>query len=126
MVEMSPMMRFFLSLILLVCATVNSSAQVPATSELHMPSAFDNSFAGTLSGSGYARSLGEERYGFSAIFEVRVAPGVVKTLDIRQYFASEEHAVQGFMRVKASLSGTAHLVHVNWITPTEGGEIIGN
>ena len=123
---MSPMIRFFLSSFLFVCATFTSSAQVPAASELHMPSAFDNSFAGTLTGGGHARSVGEERYGFSALFEVRVSPGVVKTLAVRQYFASEEHAVQGFLRVRTSLSGSAHLVHVNWISPTEGGELIGN
>ena len=125
MVEMSQKMRAFLSFFLFVCVALSSSAQAPASSELHLPSAFDNSFAGTLPTDAHAKSLGDERYGFIALFEVRVAPGIVKSLEIRQYFGNEEHAVQGFMRVKASLT-QAHLVHVNWVTPTEGGVVIGN
>ena len=124
--EMSLTMRFSILTLLFAFVTLTTSAQAPTRSELHIPSAFDNSYAGTLSGGGHARSMGDERYGFAAIFEVRVAPGVVKTMDVRQYFGSEELSVQGFMRVKASLAGKAHLVHVNWLTPTEGGNLIGN
>ena len=119
-------MRFLLSLCFLVGLSFTISAQAPASSEMHRPSSFDNSYAGTLPVGEYGRSMGEERYGFLAIFEVRVSPGVIKTLDVRQYFGSEQLAVQGFMRVKASLAGKAQLVHVNWISPTEGEISIGN
>ena len=123
---MSRQMRSILSSFLLVFIAFTGTAQTPTSSELHRPSSFDNSYAGTLPVDAHARFSGEERFGFIAIFEVRVGPGVVKTLEVRQYFANEEIAVQGFMRVKASLSGQAHLVHVHWISPTEGGVTIGN
>ena len=124
--EMLNSMRPFFPFLLFVFVAFAGTGQTPISSELHRPSSFDNSYAGTLPVDAYARSFGEERYGFLAIFEVRVAPGVVKTLDVRQYFGSEELTVQGFMRVRASLSGQAHLVNVHWITPTEGGVVIGN
>jgi len=93
---------------------------------MHRPSAFDNSFAGSLPTLGPARSFEDGRYGFLALFELRVAPGVIKTLDVRQFFATEQLTVEGFMRVKTSMPASAELVHVTWVTPTQGQTGIGN
>ena len=105
---------------------VNAQAQTPGNAEMHRPSAFDNSFEGSLPATGPARSFEDGRYGFMALFEVRVAPGIIKTLDVRQFFASEQLTVEGFMRVKAAMPSNAELVHVTWLTPMEGQAGIGN
>ncbi len=118
------MMRSFLSF-LLVLASFSIQAQTPGTADLHRPSSFDNSFEGTLPQGGLARSFQEGRYGFLALFEIRVAPGVVKVLDVRQFFANEQLAVQGFMRVQAAMPDQAVLANVVWLNPTEGHMGIG-
>ena len=71
------------------------------------------------------RSAGEGRFGFHAVFEVRIAPGVIKTLDVRQYFGTETQSVEGFTRVRSSVPETAHLVSVQWFYPTLGDISIG-
>lgn len=119
-------MRCFFLLLALSFVMANVQAQTPGHFDMHRPSAFDNSFVGTLPSTGPARSFEEGRYGFMALFELRVAPGVIKTLDVRQFFPTEQMTVEGFMRVKAAMPTTAELVQVTWLTPTEGQTGIGN
>jgi len=71
------------------------------------------------------RSAGEGRFGFHAIFELRIAPGIIKTLDVRQFFGSELQSVEGFTRVRSSVPDNAHLVSVQWFYPTLGDISIG-
>ena len=120
------MLRSIVAFAALLFMASTATAQTPGTADFHMPSAFDNSFAGTLPQSGVMRSMGEDRYGFQAIFEWRVAPGVVKVFDVRQYFGTEQGAIQGFMRVQASMPQGTSLVNVEWFSPTTGGSGIGN
>ena len=120
------MLRSFVAFVALLFMASTATAQTPATADFHMPSAFDNSYAGTLPQSGVMRSMGEDRYGFQAIFEWRVAPGVVKVFDVRQYFGTEQGAIQGFMRVQSSMPQGTSLVNVEWFSPTTGGSEIGN
>ena len=118
------MIRILLSSAFVAFLSLGISAQSPLSPDLHKPSSFDNSYAGTLPVGGLNRS-GDERYGFNAIFELRVAPGVVKVLDVRQYFASEQQAVQGFLRVRTAMPEGAYLVSVQWTGPTQGQANIG-
>ena len=118
------MIRILLSAFLLASLSLGAAAQTPLPSDLHKPTSFDNSYAGTLPVGGWNRS-GDERYGFNAIFELRVAPGIVKVLDVRQYFASEQQAVQGFLRVRTAMPEGAYLVSVQWTGPTQGQANIG-
>ena len=66
------------------------------------------------------------RYGFHALYEVRMSPGVIKVLDIRQYYISENLAVQAFMKVQASVPPGSILKSVQWISPTGGSGGLGN
>jgi len=75
---------------------------------------------------GLPKSTVDGRFGFLALFEVRFGPGVIKTLDVRQFYSSEQQAVEGFMRVKASMPVNAVLVEVTWVSPTEGHSGVGN
>lgn len=120
------MLRITLSILACLFITVGTYAQTPGTADFHRPSSFDNSYAGTLPSYGAARSQGDGRYGFAALFELRVAPGVVKSFDVRQYFPTEQLAVQGFMRVQNAMPNGSILVAVNWIAPTNGDSAIGN
>jgi len=95
-------------------------AQTPASAERHALTSFDNGYANTLPVPVYDRGHDQNRYGFKAMFEVRVAPGVVKTLDIRQAYATEQQSVQGFMKVRSALPANAVLIYVEWITPASG------
>ena len=65
------------------------------------------------------------RYGFHAVFEVRYAPGVIKVLEVRQYFLTEMQSVQGFMRVRSSVPAGAILKSLDWVTPTGGFGSVG-
>ena len=103
-----------------------AQAQAPASAERHALTSFDNGFANTLPVPLYDRGHDQNRYGFNALFEVRVAPGVVKTLDVRQYFSTEQLSVQGFMKVRRAMPADAVLVYVEWISPTSGNSPIGN
>lgn len=118
------MSRFLLASLFFVGA-LSLNAQTPGSAELHRPSAFDNSYAGTIPTPAASRTGDGGRYGFMALFEIRVAPGVVKVLDVRQFFASEQLAVQGFMRVQEAMPDQAVLAGVTWIGPTEGQQGIG-
>ena len=118
------MLRPFLAIILFASA-FGIQAQTPVFPEFHKPSSFDNSYQGTLPQGGASRMSQEGRYGFLALFEIRVAPGVVKVLDVRQFFDTEQLAVQGFMRVQAAMPNQAVLANVVWINPTEGQMDIG-
>jgi hypothetical protein len=95
-------------------------AQTPASAERHALTSFDNGYANTLPVPVYDRGHDQNRYGFKAMFEVRVAPGVVKTLDVRQAYATEQQSVQGFMKVRSALPTNAVLIYVEWITPASG------
>lgn len=66
------------------------------------------------------------RYGFHALYEVRVNPGIIKVLDIRQYYLTEMQTVQAFMRVQASVPAGAMLKSVEWISPTGNSGGLGN
>ena len=103
-----------------------AQAQTPGSAERHALTGFDNSYANTLPVPVYDRGHDQNRYGFKAIFEVRVAPGVVKTLDVRQFYSTEQLAVQGFMKVRSAMPIHAVLVHVEWVSPTSGAEVIGH
>ena len=50
---------------------------------------------------------------------------MVKVLDVRQFFDTEQLAVQGFMRVQAAMPNQAVLANLVWINPTEGHMDIG-
>lgn len=92
------------------------------------PAAFrqDKAQVGTASASSTGlRGAGEGRFGFHAIFELRIAPGIIKTLDVRQFFSSELQSVEGFTRVRSSLPHSAYLVSVQWFYPTLGDISIG-
>ena len=116
---------FTLASLLFIGLAMN--AQTPGTPERHALTSFDNSFANTLPVPVYDRNGHDaNRYGFQAMFEIRVAPGVVKTLEVRQYFATEQLSVQGFMKVRTAMPGQAELVYVTWISPTQGGGAVGN
>ncbi len=71
-------------------------------------------------------SSGHNRYGFHALYEVRMSPGVVKVLDVRQYYISENQAVQAFMKVQSSVPPGSILKSVEWISPTGGSGGLGN
>ena len=118
------MLRSLLALIF-IAAAFGTQSQTPVFPEFHKPSSFDNSDHGTLSHGGASRSSEQGRYGFLALFEIRVAPGVVKVLDVRQFFDTEQSAVQGFMRVQAAMPNQAVLANLVWINPTEGHMDIG-
>jgi hypothetical protein len=118
--------RFFLPVFLLTFLSFAAEAQTPGLAELHRPSSFDNSFSGSLPDFGPARSGEDGRYGFAAIFEWRIAPGVVKTFDVRQFYSTEALAVQGFMRVQSALPSGTDLIHIEWMAPTTGDAQIGN
>lgn len=118
------MIRSFLAALFLI-GIGTLSAQTPGTAEFHRPSSFDNSFAGTIPTQAASRTGDGGRYGFMALFEIRVAPGVVKVLDVRQFFPTEQLAVQGFMRVQSAMPDQAILASVTWLGPTEGQETIG-
>ena len=55
-----------------------------------------------------------------------MSPGVVKVLDVRQYYISENQAVQAFMKVQASVPPGSILKSVEWISPTGGSGGLGN
>lgn len=120
------MARFFLPLLALMLVSSAADAQTPGVAQLSRPSAFDNSYAGTLPSGGAARSFEEGRYGFLALFEIRVVPGVVKTLDVRQFYPTEQQTVEGFLRVQAAMPNSANLVQVEWLSPPEGQSGMGN
>ena len=71
------------------------------------------------------RAGSNERYGFHAAFEVRVSPGIFKTLQIRQYFGTQQAAHQGLSDLKTDLPANSHLVYLMWITPTGSQGQIG-
>ena len=58
------------------------------------------------------------RYGFIAWFEIRVSPGIVKTLNVRQFFNSAQHAIQGFARVQEAMPENSVLRGIEWVFPT--------
>ena len=120
------MPRLFISAVLLVSLSFGVHAQTPGHGELHRPSSFDNSFEGSLPDYGPARSGDDGRYGFLALFELRIAPGIVKSFDVRQFFPSEQLSVQGFLRLQSAMPSGTVLVHVDWLSPTTGESGIGN
>lgn len=71
-------------------------------------------------------TAGHNRYGFHALYEVRMSPGVIKVLDIRQYYITEAQAVQAFMKVQASVPPGSILKSVQWISPTGGSGGLGD
>lgn len=71
------------------------------------------------------RAGSNERYGFHAAFEVRVSPGIFKTLQVRQYFGTQQAAHQGMSDLKTDLPANSHLVYLLWITPTGSQGQIG-
>ena len=71
-------------------------------------------------------TAGHNRYGFHALYEVRMSPGIIKVLDIRQYYVSETQAVQAFMKVQASVPPGAMLKSVQWFGPTGGSGSLGD
>ena len=71
-------------------------------------------------------TTGHNRYGFHALYEVRMSPGIIKVLDIRQYYVSETQAVQAFMKVQASVPPGAMLKSVQWFGPTGGSGSLGD
>ena len=71
------------------------------------------------------RAGSNERYGFHAAFEVRVSPGIFKTLQIRQHFGTQQAAHQGLSDLKTDLPANSHLVYLTWITPTGSQGQIG-
>ncbi len=101
-------------------------AQTPGSGVRHALTGFDNGYANTLPVPVYDRAHDDSRYGFNAMFEIRVAPGVVKTLDVRQFFSTEQLSVQGFMKVRSAMPADAVLVYVQWVTPTSGTGPIGH
>jgi len=103
-----------------------AQAQTTGSAVRHALTGFDNSYANTLPVPVYDRGHDDNRYGFNAMFEIRVAPGVVKTLDVRQFFSTEQHSVQGFMKVRSAMPADAVLVYVRWISPTSGTSPIGH
>ena len=103
-----------------------AQAQTPGSSVRHALTGFDNGYSNTLPVPVYDRGHDDNRYGFNAMFEIRVAPGVIKTLDVRQFFSTEQHSVQGFMKVRSAMPADAVLVYVQWITPTSGTSPIGH
>lgn len=120
-------MNRILTLASLLFIGMAANAQTPTSPERHALTSFDNSYANTLPVPVYNRSGHDAvRYGFQAVFEIRVAPGVVKTLEVRQFFATEQLSVQGFMKVRTAMPGQAELVYVTWIAPTQGGGGVGN
>jgi hypothetical protein len=121
---MMPYRTLFLLVVISISGMVQ--AQTPGSAERHALTEFDNSYANTLPVPVYDRGHDQNRYGFNAIFEIRVAPGVVKTLDVRQYYSTEQLAVQGFMKVRSAMPADAILVHVEWVSPTSGAEVIGH
>ena len=115
---MMPFRTFFL--LAAISLSGFAQAQTPGSAERHALTGFDNGYANTLPVPVYDRGHDQNRYGFKAMFEVRVAPGVVKTLDIRQAYATEQQSVQGFMKVRSALPANAVLIYVQWITPASG------
>ena len=74
---------------------------------------------------GSRSSVGGQKFGFHAHFEIRVAPGLIKPMEVRQYFNSEELAVAGFLRVRNAMVDDAHLVSIVWVTPTDSQQGLG-
>ena len=81
--------------------------------------------ASAMAMNGSRSSVGGQKFGFHAHFEIRVAPGLLKPLEVRQYFNSEEQAVAGFMRVRNAMVDHAHLVSIVWVTPTDSQQGLG-
>ena len=67
-------------------------AQTPASAERHALTSFDNGYANTLPVPVYDRGHNQDRYGFKAMFEVRVAPGVVKERRVQRHPEEEARA----------------------------------
>lgn len=71
------------------------------------------------------RAASYGRYGFQAVVELRVAPGVNKRLNVRQYFPSLEAAQLGFAAVRSALPAHSHLISLVWFFPTDSQDEIG-
>ncbi|MCH1583355.1 MAG: hypothetical protein L7S63_09575 [Flavobacteriales bacterium] len=115
------MLRSSIALLIVLASICAANAQTD-------PVAFGRSaseFEPTSTPTAGLRSAGEGRFGFYAIFELRIAPGIVKTLDVRQFFGSELQSVEGFTRVRSSVPDNAYLVSVQWFYPTLGDINIG-
>lgn len=50
---------------------------------------------------------------------------MIKPMEVRQYFNSEEQAVAGFLRVRNAMVDNAHLVSIVWVTPTDSQQGLG-
>ena len=110
----------------LIVALAWSQPAMSQSSRTSIPSGIGKTQSNsTLAMNGARSSVGGQKFGFHAHFEIRVAPGLVKPMEVRQYFNSEEHAVAGFLRVRNAMVDNAHLVSIVWVTPTDSQQGLG-
>ena len=68
----------------------------------------------------------EEGWDEARLLGMLQGDGIIKVLDIRQYYVSETQAVQAFMKVQASVPPGAMLKSVQWFGPTGGSGSLGD